>query len=514
MTTSATPWAGQIIQDGVGCHLEGAPDPCVVVIFGASGDLCHRKLMPALYDLFVNHGLGERLAVVGCARTDYDDDQFRGLMAQAVTEAGLDLAQWDAFARRLFYQPLTYDDPASFAPLRRRLEVIDRDCGGCGNRIYNLAIPPQLHAAVARSLSAAGMSQSDGPGWLRLVVEKPFGDDLQSARQLNAALAEGFAEEQIFRIDHYLAKDTVQNLMLFRFANAVFEPLWDRKYVDFVAITAAETLGVEHRAGYYEQAGVLRDMFQNHMLQLLALVAGEAPPNMDAERVRDEKARLFRCLQPLPADNLDGTLVLGQYAAGRVAGQEVVAYRDEPGVASGSLTPTFAAMRVFVDNWRWQGVPFYLCSGKRLAKKRTSIDIQFKQVPHSLFRQALGEHITSNRLSLGIQPEETITLSIQTKKPGPKLCLRTVGMGFDFRAGGEPMHDAYEKVLLDAMLGDHTLFWRQDGVELCWQWLEPLLRACEACADRGKRLHFYPAGGWGPPQARGLAPLLADRNED
>lgn len=499
----------------VGCHFEGAPDPCLITIFGASGDLCRRKLLPSLYDLFFHHGLDGKFAVIGCARTQYDDGTFRELMRQAIIEAGMPTDRWDEFAAKLYYQPVVYDQPETFRVLDRRLAEIDGQIGSCGNRLFNLAIPPALYETVATSIAAAGMSRQFeyGRGWVRLVVEKPFGSDLKSARLLNEALQQGFDESQIFRIDHYLAKDTVQNLMLFRFANAVFEPLWDRKYIDFVSITAAETLGVEHRAGYYEKAGVLRDMFQNHMMQLLALVAAEAPPSLAADRVRDERVKLFRCLRPLPADELDSFMVLGQYQSGRIKGRDVEAYRDEPGVEPGSLTPTFGAMKVFVDNWRWQGVPFYICSGKRLARKLTSIEIQFKEVPHSLFREALGEHITSNRLTLGIQPEEVITLSLQTKTAGPKLCLRTVDMGFDFHAGADLTHDAYEKVLMDAMTGDQMLFWRQDGVELCWQWLEPVLEACETCSERGCRLKPYAAGSWGPAGSEVFTPLLPRESE-
>ena len=498
----------------VGCHFEGIPEPCIITIFGASGDLCRRKLLPSLYDLFYHHGLENKFAVVGCARTPYDDEKFRELMLQAVTEAGMPTDRWPEFAARLYYQPVTYDQPETFRDLDRRLAGIDNQTGSCGNCLFNLAIPPTLYETVAASLTAAGMSRQHeyGRGWVRLVVEKPFGSDLQSARRLNEALGQGFEESQVFRIDHYLAKDTVQNLMLFRFANAVFEPLWDRKYIDFVSITAAETLGVEHRAGYYEKAGVLRDMFQNHMMQLLALVAAEAPPSLEADRVRDERAKLFRCLRPLPADELDSFMVLGQYRAGRIKDRDVAGYRDEPGVDAHSPTPTFAAMKVFVDNWRWQGVPFYICSGKRLARKLTSIDIQFKEVPHSLFREVLGEHITSNRLTLGIQPEELITLSLQTKTAGPKLCLRTVDMGFDFHEGAVLAHDAYEKVLMDAMTGDQMLFWRQDGVELCWQWLDPVLKACETCSERDRRLRPYAAGSWGPAGAEAFMPLLSGQN--
>jgi glucose-6-phosphate 1-dehydrogenase len=337
------------------------------------------------------------------------------------------------------------------------------------------------------------------------VVEKPFGRDLKSAMELDRTLHESFREEQIFRIDHYLAKETVQNILMLRFANSIFEPLWNRGFVDHVDITAAEALGVEHRAGYYEQAGVLRDMFQNHMMQLLALVAMEPPSLFEAERVLDEKAKVYRSLRPFPVDDLQGYLVLGQYGEGRVDGERVRAYRLEPGVSPDSLTPTFARMKVFVDNWRWQGIPFFLTSGKRLARKSTEIVIHFKEVPHSMFRRTLQEEIRPNRLILGIHPEENISLTFQTKSPGARVSLRSVTMDFHYHQNhGGPFLDAYEKVLLDCMLGDHMLFWRQDGVELCWAFLTPILMECETCSNRPEMLHPYESGSWGPAAAARL----------
>lgn len=491
------------------CLLETRPQDCLICIFGASGDLTARKLIPSLYELFLYGDLPKRATVVGAARTPLDDEAFRGRMREALERTPLDPARWDEFARLLHYQPLAYDDPASFRELGRRLAEEARAHGVGDNRVFNMALPPSLLPVTARGLTRAGLSRppAGGAGWVRLVVEKPFGRDLASSRELHRALAEGFDERQVFRIDHYLAKDTVQNIMMFRFANALFEPLWRRDNIDHVSIIAAESLGVEHRAGYYEQAGVLRDMFQNHMMQLLALAAAEPPARFEADRVRDEKVKLFRSLRPFPLDSLYDNLVLGQYAAGWAEGRRAPAYRDEPGVDPDSLIPTFAALRVFVDNWRWQGVPFYLVSGKRLARKTTRIDIRFKQAPRSLFRRQLGEHISHNRLTLGIYPTEAITLSIQAKEPGPRLCLRTVDMAFDFHSADiAPRFDAYEKVLLDVMAGDQTLFWRQDGVDLCWAYLDPILQECETCRDRDGRLHPYPAGSRGPEAAWKLAP--------
>lgn len=495
--------------EGGSCLLAERPGPCLICIFGASGDLTRRKLMPALYDLFLFHDLPQGTAILGAGRTELSDLEFRKSMRSAVEQAGLDLSQWNEFAGRLYYQTLGYDDPKSYQFLKKRIKEIDSRHQTGKNRLFNLALPPSLYMTVAAMLAEAGLSQQNeqGTGWVRLVVEKPFGRDLDSSQKLHKALHLGFAENQIFRIDHYLAKDTVQNILMFRFANTLFEPIWNRNYIDYVNIISAESLGVEYRAGYYEETGVLRDMFQNHMMQLLALVAAEPPSLFEADRVRDEKVKLFRSLRPFPVDKLYDYLALGQYQAGSIDGRAAPAYREEPGVSPDSLTPTFCAMKVFVDNWRWQGVPFYLTSGKRLNQKLTSIEIKFKEVPHSLLRHQLGEHIPADRLILGLQPEETMALIIQAKKPGPRFCLRSVGMNFNFHADGdEPKHDAYEKVLLDAMVGDQTLFWRQDGVELCWRFLDPILHECETCRDREGRLHLYPAGSWGPRAAAELAP--------
>jgi len=484
------------------CLIEGTPDPCMVVIVGASGDLTARKIIPALFNLFLNGGLPNPFLVVGCARTKLSNQEFRGKMKDALETANiLDEQKWQGFSKSLYYQAIDYDKLASFKTLARSLRELDKKQRTGWNRVFYLAIPPSLYKSTAQMIGKAGLSVEDdkGKNWSRIVVEKPFGRDLNTAIDLDRSLHEHFQEHQIFRIDHYLAKETVQNILMFRFANAIFEPIWNRRYIAHVSITAAETLGVEHRSGYYDQAGVLRDMFQNHMMQLLSLTAMEPPSLFEADRVLDEKAKVYRTIRPFPTSTLQDYLVLGQYGAGSLNGKRVPAYRDEPGIDPESLTPTFAMMKIFLDSWRWQGVPFYLTSGKRLAKKLTEIVIQFKEVPHSMFRQTLGEHITANRLILGIYPEEKISLTFQTKNPGARVCLRSVTMDFHYHQNYTgPILDAYEKVLLDCMLGDHMLFWRQDGVELCWSFLTPILRECEACGDRGEMLLPYDSGTWGP----------------
>ncbi len=485
------------------CVVDGEIEPCGIVIFGATGDLTSRKLAPALYDLFLSGGLPEHFFILGAARSELDDDKFRERIRNAL--AGSDLSRWDEFGRRLHYQRLHYDSLDSFRALARRLESVDKDHGTAWDTIFYLAIPPSLYEITARMLEKSGLSdeRDGGRGWSRIVVEKPFGNDLETAIELNDALHQGFSEQQIFRIDHYLAKETVQNVMILRFANTIFEPLWNRMYVDRVYIRAIESLGVERRAAYYEEAGVLRDMFQNHMLQLLALSAMEPPARFEADPVRDEKVKVFHCLRPFDTDNSRENLVLGQYARGVINGEVMPGYRETSGVSPDSVTPTFATMRVFLDNWRWQGVPFFMTSGKALAEKRTEIVIHFKQVPHSMFKGTFGEAIHPNKLILGIYPDEKIDMTFQTKNPGAKVCLRSVTMDFNYLHNYTgPTLDAYQKVLLDCLLGDQMLFWRQDAVEQAWAFFTPLLQECETCSDRSSRLAFYPAGGSGPEPPR------------
>lgn len=496
------------VRSGPACGLISENlDPCLLVIFGATGDLTVRKLIPALFDLFVDGNLPRPCGIVGCGRTPLSDEGFRQRLAGKCPAEITGHSRWQEFSALLYYRNIQYDVLASYEDMALFLRELDREIGTGGNVIFDLAVPPDLYPVIAGRLNEAGLAveNEQGRGWARIIIEKPFGHDLASARVLDQTLHLGFKEQQIFRIDHYLAKETVQNTMMFRFANSIFEPLWNRDYIDYVGIVAAEDLGVGTRASYYEQAGVVRDMFQNHLLQLMAMISMEPPASFSARQIRDEKIKMLRCLRPFSAPGQEDALVLGQYRAGTVAGLNVPGYREEAGVAPDSLTPTFGMMRVFLDNWRWQGVPFYLVSGKRLARKDTRMVVQFKEVPHSMFRGVLGEQIGANRLTFGVFPEEEIRLSFQAKVPGPKICLRTTNLGFkyyeDFTG---PVLAAYEKVLLDCMHGEQMFFWRQDGIELAWEFLDPILEACEQCSDRYRQLKYYEAGSWGPLEVRGL----------
>jgi glucose-6-phosphate 1-dehydrogenase len=477
-----------------------------MVIFGATGDLTRRKLIPSLVDLAAQGVLPEPFTIVGYAIDDWDDARFRAELRGA-TPADV----WERFASRLFYVPGDFRDAAGYARLGERLEQIDAQSGAHDNRLYYLATPPSFYGDIVRQLGTAGLVHEDGHGWRRVVIEKPFGRDLDSARALNAEIGQVLHESQIYRIDHYLGKETVQNLLVFRFANRIFEPLWNREYIDHVQITMAETLGVEQRGKYYEEAGVVRDMFQNHILQLLCLIAMEPPVAFGADDVRDETAKLLRALRPLPLDDLHEWAVRGQYDAGQIDGQSVAAYRAEPNVAAESVTPTFAALKVHLDNWRWEGVPFYLRSGKRMARKLTQIAVRFKRTPHLMFRPLRDRAPTANWLVFNLQPDEGIALTFEVKQPAGEMRMQSVDMQFDYDAiFGDPP-EAYEGLLLDALQGDQTLFVRADWLELAWRFITPLLGAW--AADAPDDFPNYTAGSWGPEAADRLLGGRSWRNE-
>ena len=486
-----------------GCDVK-IPGPSGLVIFGASGDLTKRKIIPSLYRLQKNGLLPEHFFILGTSRTAMSTDQFREKMRPAVKEAfprDFDDSIWNKFASTIYYTPSDYAAKESYAhSLRDKLPYLESKHQTGGNRIFYLAVPPSLYETVIVDLGASELSRESG-GYTHVVIEKPFGRDLESARRLNKILKNYFQEKQVYRIDHYLALETVQNLLMFRFANSIFEPLWNRRYIDHIQITASETLGVEHRAGYYEEAGVIRDMFQNHMFQLLALTAMEPPAIFEAERVRNERVKVFCSIRPFPLEDLDPYVAIGQYGRGEMNAQPVPGYREEEAVSKRSTTPTFAAMKVLIDNWRWNGVPFYLRSGKRLAKRKIEISVHFKPVPHLMFATTLPEPIEPNTLILRVRPDEGINLILQTKNPGSLTCLRSVSMDFSYPS--DVLMDAYEWVLLNCMHDDQLLFVREDGVEETWSLLTPVIERLESTPATGK-FPNYPAGSSGPEEAARL----------
>ena len=494
-----------------GLHDYRIADPAVMVIFGATGDLSGRKLLPALYNLAKQRSLPAGFAVVGAAMSDVTDDAFRKLAADKIHQFSrtqpIDDRVLAALLDSLSYQKVDFGKLEDFKALGRKLDDLDNSRHIPGNRIFYCATPPPTYTLIAQQLLAAALNA--GNGFRRIVVEKPFGTDLKSARELTQTLQKAFPEDAVYRIDHYLGKETVQNILAFRFANSIFEPVWNANLIDSVQITVAEDIGIENRGAYYDKAGALRDIVQNHALQLLALVCMEPPLAFQANEVRDEKVKVLRAVRPLSPEDVVSSTVRGQYTKGWVLGREVPGYREEPNVAPDSQTETFAALRLFVDNWRWANVPFYIRAGKRLPKRVTEIRIQFKRPPHLTFGRQAMQEVDPNAITLRIQPEEGISLKFGAKVPSAGLRIRSVTMDFQYMTSFlVEAPEAYERLLLDCMIGDPTLFTRADEVETAWKLTDPIE---EAWQNGRPPLGMYPAGTWGPPTAAQL--LAADGRE-
>lgn len=469
-------------------------EPTCIVIFGASGDLTHRKLIPALFNLYRLGRLDEHFSVLGVARTKLEHESFRAKMRDVlITTEQADGEILENFCQHLYYQAIDTADSQDYAKLVPVLDELHKKYETKGNTLYYLSTPPSLYGIIPECLAAHNLN-SEAHGWKRIIVEKPFGYDMESAKALDIQIHRFFEEHQIYRIDHYLGKETVQNLLVLRFSNGLFEPLWNRNFIDYVEITGAETLGVEERGGYYDGSGAVRDMFQNHLLQVLALVAMEPPAIINADSMRDEVAKVLHCLHPLNEDDLQDNMALGQYTEGKIDGHEVKGYLQEKGVPADSTTETYMALQVQIDNWRWSGVPFYVRTGKRLPARVTEVVIHFKKTPHPVFSQNAPE----NKLIIRIQPDEGISMHFGLKKPGAGFDAKEVSMDFRYADLAQPsLLTSYDRLLLDAIRGDATLFARTDAVHACWKYVQPILNY----KAKGGRIYDYEAGTWGPEAA-------------
>ncbi len=498
-TPNANPLRTGLVEDRL-------PEPCTVVIFGASGDLTKRKLVPALTSLAVERLLPPAFAIVGFARKPMTNEAFRADMKENVNKFArhrpVDEALWAEIESGLHYHEGNYDDPASYKALKERLDAIDKERGLPGNRVFYLSTPPETFPIAIKQLGAAGLiNESESGPFTRVIIEKPFGINLESARSLNHTVLDVLREDQTYRIDHYLGKETVQNLMVMRFANALYEPLWNNRFVEQVQITGAESIGIEGRGGYFDHAGILRDMVQNHLFQVLCLTGMEPPVNLSATDLRDEKVKLLKAIRPIPQDKIDDYVVRAQYTQGSVSGKAQIGYQDETGVTKGSVTDTYVALKIYIDNWRWGGVPFYLRAGKAMSKKVTEVALMFRKTPHSIFGDKTMDE--PNVLAIRIQPDEGIILRFGSKVPGNTLDIQPVNMEFRYGTsfGTEPP-EAYERLLLDCMLGDPSLYTRGDEVDASWRFITPIHKAWEASGL--KKIPTYEAGEWGPAEADAL----------
>ena len=475
----------------------------IYVIFGASGDLTKRKLVPAIYSLFVQNMLPEKFVLLGVSRTEFSDDEFRANMKSAISEFKEidDDSKIDGFIKKIFYKSISFDETTTYQKLKKRITELRKNNNISGNTIFYLSTPPSLYGTIPQHLAAVGLNIQDD-GWKRLIIEKPFGYDLQSALKLKDQLLKDWNEEQIFRIDHYLGKETVQNLLVTRFSNGIFEPLWNRNYINHIEITSAESIGVEKRGGYYESSGAIRDMVQNHLLQVVGLTAMESPSSLEPIAIRNEILKIFQSLRPIKIEDVKNVAIRGQYLSSKIKGEQVPGYREEEGVDPESVTETYAALKFYIDNWRWGGVPFYIRTGKRLPTRVSEVVIHFKPTPHFLFSQN-DVCQSCNQLVIRIQPDEGILIKFGMKTPGAGFDVQNVNMDFHYSdLTNQRIPSAYERLLYDTMKGDATLFARTEEVLEAWKFLSPVIDCWKN--DKDVPLFGYPAGTWGPENADNL----------